>query len=69
MIGNTWSPTSSMETLKYLLAYAFNHKARVNQLDSIVSNLQANVKKEFLLSWTVDMENNSLNIAIILEYH
>ena len=33
LVGDTWSPKSSMRTLKYFLAYAVNHKARVNQLD------------------------------------
>ena len=35
LVGDTWSPTESMRTLKYLLADAYNHKARVNQLDFI----------------------------------
>ena len=44
MIGDTWSPTASMRTLKYLLADAAKHKARVHQLDFIGAFLQANVK-------------------------
>ena len=44
MIGDTWSPKSSMSTLKYLLAYASKHKSRVKQLDFIGVFLQANVK-------------------------
>ena len=32
MVGDTWSPTSSMRTLKYFLADASKHKARVHQL-------------------------------------
>ena len=35
MIGDTWSPTASMRTLKYFLADATKHKARVYQLDFI----------------------------------
>ena len=35
MIGDTWSPTASMRTLKYFLVYAEKHKARVHQLDFI----------------------------------
>ena len=35
MIGDTWSTTASMITLKYFLVDAAKHKARVNQLDFI----------------------------------
>ena len=42
MIGDTWSPTASMRTLKYFLADAAKHRARVNQLDFIGAFLQAN---------------------------
>ena len=35
IVGDTWSPTASMRTLKYFLAYAAKHKARVHQLDFI----------------------------------
>ena len=52
MIGDTWSPTASMRTLKYFLADAAKHKARVHQLDFIGAFLQANVKNRVLLSWT-----------------
>ena len=44
MIGDTWYPTASMRTLKYFLADAAKHKARVHQLDFIGAFLQANVK-------------------------
>ena len=44
MIGDTWSPTASMRTLKDLLADAAKNKARVHQLDFIGVFLQANVK-------------------------
>ena len=44
IIGDTWSPTASMRTLEYFLAYAAKHKARVHQLDFIGAFLQANVK-------------------------
>ena len=40
MVGDTWSPTASMRTLKYLLADAAKHKARVHQLDFIGAFLQ-----------------------------
>ena len=32
LVGDNWSPTSSMSTLKYFLAYAAKNKARVRQL-------------------------------------
>ena len=35
MVGDTWSPTASMRTLKYFLADTAKHKARVHQLDFI----------------------------------
>ena len=44
MIGDTWSPTASMRTLKYFLEDAAKHKAGVHQLDFIGAFLQANVK-------------------------
>ena len=44
LVGDTWSPTASMRTLKYLLVYATKHKARVHQLDFIGELLQAKVK-------------------------
>ena len=45
MVGDTWSPTASMRTLKYFLADAAKHKARVNQLYFIGAFLKATVKK------------------------
>ena len=44
MVGDTWSPTASMRTLKYFLAEAAKHKARFHQLDFIGAFLQAKVK-------------------------
>ena len=35
MVGDFWSPTASMRTLKYFLVDAAKHKARVHQLDFI----------------------------------
>ena len=34
-IGHTWSPKYLINTLKYLLAYSYNQKERVHQLDFI----------------------------------
>ena len=44
MVGDTWSPTASIRTLKYFLADAAKHKARVHQLYFIGEFLQAKVK-------------------------
>ena len=35
LVGDTWSPTASMRTWKYLLADASKQKSRVHQLDFI----------------------------------
>ena len=40
-VGDTWSPTASMRTLKYFLADATKHKARFHQLEVIGALLQA----------------------------
>ena len=47
LVGDTWSPTASMRTLKYFLEDAANHKSRVHQLEFIEAFLQAKVKKSF----------------------
>ena len=39
IIGITWSPTTSMRNIKYLLAYDFKHKSRVYQLGFIAALL------------------------------
>ena len=44
MVEDTWSPTASMRNLKYLLADAAKHKARVHQIYFIRAFLQAEVK-------------------------
>ena len=43
MVGDTWSSTASMRTLKYFLADAAKHKSIVHQLYFIGSFLQAKV--------------------------
>ena len=44
LVGDTYSPTASMRTLKYLLADAVKHKSRVHQLGFIGESLQEKVK-------------------------
>ena len=48
MVGDTWSPTDSMSTLKYFLADATKHKARVHQLYFIRAFLQSQGKEQSL---------------------
>ena len=44
MVEDTWSQTAFMRTLKYFLADAAKHKARVHQVYFIGAFLQAKVK-------------------------
>ena len=44
LVGDTWSPTASMRTLKYLFTYATKHKTRVHQLYFIGVLLQTKLK-------------------------
>ena len=46
MVGDTWSPTASMRTLKCFLEDANKHMARVHQLYFIGAFLQAKVKNQ-----------------------
>ena len=43
IVGDTWSPTASIRTLKYFLADAARHKAGVHQLYFIGAFLQSKV--------------------------
>ena len=49
LIGETWSPTASMRTLKYIPEHAVKKKVRVNQLDFIGSFLQKNIKNRVFM--------------------
>ena len=44
MTRDTWSPTSSISTIKYLLSDDSKHKVRVHKLEFIGAFLQDNVK-------------------------
>ena len=50
LVGDTWSPTASMMTLKYLLVDTTKHKARVRQLDFIGSFLKSKAKNRVFVS-------------------
>ena len=56
IVGDTWSPTDFMGTLKYFLADAAKHKARVHQLDFIGAFLQAKLKNRVLSSWKLGIQ-------------
>ena len=49
LIGDTWSPTASMRTLKYFLADVTKHKSRVHQLEFIGAFLQAKFNNRVFL--------------------
>ena len=53
MVGDTWSPTASMRTLKYFLADSAKHKARVHQLYFIGAFLIAKVKNRLFVKLDV----------------
>ena len=50
LVGNTWSPKSSMRTLKYFFVDTVNHKALVYQLYFIGTFLQVNVKNRVFVN-------------------
>ena len=53
MVGDTWSPTASMRTLKFSLADADKHKTRFHQLDFIGAFLQAKVKNRVFVKLNI----------------
>ena len=67
LVGDTWSPIASMRTLKYFLADAAKHKARVHQLDFIGAFLQAKVKNRVFSSQTLGMQFILQNMHSTLE--
>ena len=67
MVGDTWSPTASMRNLKYFLADAAKHKARVHQLDFIGAFLQAKVKNRVFVKLDMRYVDYFQNIHNTLE--
>ena len=67
MVGDTWSPTAFMRTLKYLLADAAKHKARVHQLYFIRAFLQAKVNNKVFPSWILGTHIIFQNMQSTLE--
>ena len=50
LVVDTWSPKSSMKTLKYFLSDATKHKAIFHQLYFIGAFLQAKVKNKLFVN-------------------
>ena len=69
MIGDTWSPTASMRTLKYFLSDAAKHRAIVHQLYFIGAFLQANVKNRVFVKLDMRYAAYFQNIPNTLEEH
>ena len=66
-IGDTWSPTASMKTLKHFLADAVNNNTIVHQLGFIGAFLQANVKNRVFVKLDSRYVDYFHNIQVILE--
>ena len=67
MVGDTWSPASSMRTMKYFLTDAAKHEVRVHKLDFIGAFLQAKVKNRVLSSWILGIHIIFQNMQSTLE--
>ena len=50
LVGDTWSPTASMRTLKYLLADSTKFKERAHQFDFTRALLQSKVKNRVFIN-------------------
>ena len=60
MVGDTWSPTASMKTLKYFLADAAKYKLIVQKLDLIGAFLQAKVKNRVFVKLDIRYTDSTL---------
>ena len=67
MVGDTWSSTASMRTLKYFLADSAKHKARVHKLDFIGAFFQVKLKNIAFSSWTLGIHIIFQNMNSTLE--
>ena len=67
LVGDTWSSTVSMRTLKYFLAYTAKHRARVHQLDFIGAFLQETVKNKVFVKLESRYADYLQNIKTTLE--
>ena len=62
IVGDNWSPTASISTMKHFLVVAAKHKARVHQFDFIGVLLQEKVKNK------VFVKLDSRYVDFFLEY-
>ena len=67
LVGDNWSPTASMRTLKYFLSDATKHKSRVHQLDFIGAFLQAKVKNRVFVKSEIRHTDYFQNMQSTLE--
>ena len=67
LVGNNWSPTASMRTLKYLLADETKNKARVHQFNFVGAFLQAKVKNRVFFNLDIRYTDYFQNIQSTLE--
>ena len=67
MVGETWSPTTSMRTLKYFLVDVTKHKAGVHQSDVIGEFLPAKVNNRFFIKLDIRYTDYFQNIQSTLE--
>ena len=67
MVGDTWSTTASMRTLKYFWADAAKHKARVHQLSVMGAFLQEKVKKRVFVKLDMRYTDYLHNMQSTLE--
>ena len=67
MVGDTWSPTASMRTMKYFLEDSVKHKVRVHQLDFIRAFLQEKAKNRLFVKLDIRYADYFQNISNNLE--
>ena len=67
LVGDAWSPTYSMSTLKYFFEDWVKYKERVHQLDFIGSFLQAKVNNRVFVMLDIRYVDYFQNNRITLE--
>ena len=67
LIGDTWSPTDYMRSLKYFFSDAVRHKEIVNQFDFIGAFLWGKVKNRIFVKLDSRYAEYFQNIQVILE--
>ena len=67
LIGYTWSPIASKETLNYFMVDSSKHKEILHQLYLIEKYYRKTLRIEYLWSWSVDMQTVFQNIQVNLK--